>query len=332
MADIGIAFSGGPTPADMVECVRLAEELGYGSAWVAEGHGGDQFAILAACAVQTSRITLGTSISSVFVRTAPTIAMAAATLADLSGGRFILGLGSSHKVQVEAEHGVPYSKPLTRTRESVEIVRGLLRDGKVTYQGETIRTDGFDLWFTPRHRSVPIYLSAVFPKMTALCGEIADGLILTRSTLTTAATVREALAEGAHRAGRDPTKIAVTTLLPAAVADTRAEALDVLRPGLAFYMGFFPRYNRMIAESGFAAEAKAIAEAWARGDREGAMRAVTDEVIDATSVAGTPEQCRARLEAYRQSGIDLPILSPFARGPGAKQRFEAVIRACAPAM
>ncbi len=106
----------------MIGLVVLAESLGYELAWVAEGHGGDQFAILAACATQTSRILLGTSISSVFVRTAPTIAMAASTIADISGGRFILGLGSSHKVQVEPEHGVAYGKPLTRTRETVAIV------------------------------------------------------------------------------------------------------------------------------------------------------------------------------------------------------------------
>jgi len=104
---IGIAFSGGVTPSEIVDCVRLAESLGYESAWVAEGHGGDQFAVLAACAAQTSRILLGTSITSVFVRTAPTIAMAALTVDDLSRGRFILGVGSSHKVQVEDEHGVP---------------------------------------------------------------------------------------------------------------------------------------------------------------------------------------------------------------------------------
>src|SRR5438270_7981622 len=119
MSSIGIAISGGPNPSEIVELVTLAESLGYDSAWIAEGHGGDQFAVLAACAVQTSRIRLGTGISSVFVRTAPTIAMAAATLDQLSHGRFILGLGSSHKVQVEAEHGVRYEKPLTRTRETV---------------------------------------------------------------------------------------------------------------------------------------------------------------------------------------------------------------------
>ena len=330
MNRIGIAFSGGPSPSEIVECVKLAEELGYESAWVAEGHGGDQFAVLAACAVQTSRILLGTSITSVFVRTAPTIAMAAATVDELSGGRFILGVGSSHKVQVEGEHGVPYSKPLTRTRETIEIIRALLSDGRVQYEGETVRIKGFDLWFKPLRPAIPIYASAVFPKMTALCGEIADGVILTRSTLATAPLVREQLAEGARRAGRDPKDITVTTLLPTAVRATRREALDALRPGLAFYTGFFPRYNRLMAESGFPEEAARVAEAWSRGDRAGAERAVSDEMIDATSIASTPEQCRGRIEAYRRSGIDAPILSPFARGPGAKAKFEAAIRACAP--
>jgi probable F420-dependent oxidoreductase len=331
MSRIGIAFSGGLNPAEIVDLVELAESLGYESAWVAEGHGGDQFAILAACATRTSRIFLGTSISSVFVRTAPTIAMAASTVADMSGGRFILGLGSSHKVQVEPEHGVTYGKPLTRTRETVAIVRELIRDGRVRFEGETIRIENFDLWYAPRHRDVPVYLSAVFAKGIALCGEVADGIILTRSTLRTATPVRAQLAEAARHAGRDPAKIEVTSLLPASVGDTREAALAELRPGLAFYTGFFPRYNRMMAAYGFAAEAAAIADAWMRGDREAAERSVSDTLIDATSVAGTPEQCRARVEAYRQSGIDVPILSPFARGPGAKSRFEAAIRACAPA-
>ena len=331
MTRIGIAVSGGPNPADIDDLVVLAESLGYQSAWVAEGHGGDQFAILAACAMRTSRILLGTSISSVFVRTAPTIAMAASTIADLSGGRFILGLGSSHKAQVEPEHGVVYGKPLTRTRETVAIVRDLIRDGRVSFKGETIRIENFDLWYTPRHRNVPVYLSAVFQKGIALCGEVADGIILTRSTLRTAGQVRVHLAEGARTAGRDPAQIEVTSLLPASVGDTREAALAALRPGIAFYCGFFPRYNRMMAEHGFATEAAAIAEAWARGDRETAERAVSDEMIDATSVSGTSEQCRTRIEAYRRSGIDVPIISPFARGSDAKSRFEAAIHACAPA-
>src|SRR5262245_43071805 len=178
MTRIGVAFTGGLTPGDIVECGRLAEDLGYESAWVAEGHGGDQFAILAACAVATSRIRLGTSISSVFVRSAPTIAMAAATVDHLSGGRFVLGLGSSHRVQVEPEHGVPFDQPVARLRETVEVVRALLRDGSVSYRGTVLAIERFDLWFTPRRQEIPIYLAALFPPLLEASGEIAQGVLL----------------------------------------------------------------------------------------------------------------------------------------------------------
>src|SRR6266850_4885345 len=124
---IGVAFSGGLAPSDIVECVKLAETLGYESAWVAEGHGGDQFAVLGACAVATRRIRLGTSISSVFVRSAPTIGMAAATVDQLADGRFILGLGGSHRVQVEPEHGIPFVQPTARLRDTIAIVCSMMR-------------------------------------------------------------------------------------------------------------------------------------------------------------------------------------------------------------
>ena len=330
MSRIGIAFSGGLTASEIADCAERAEALGYESVWVAEGHGGDQFAILAACALRTRRVRLGTAISSVFVRTAPTIAMAAAAVDELSGGRFVLGLGSSHRVQVGPEHGVEYSKPLGRVRDTVAVVRGLLRDGEVGHAGETVRIERFDLWFEPFRREIPIYLSALFPKMTQLCGEIADGVILARSTLASAGRARAHVVAGAGRAGRDASAVEIASLLPASVAPDRNEALAAARPGLAFYAGFFPRYNRLLAESGFPAEAAAVAKAWAAGDKAGAERAVTDEMIAATSVAGTPAECRERLEAYRASGLDVPIISPFARGPGARDRFLAAIEACEP--
>ena len=330
MSRIGVAFSGGLTASEIADCAERAEALGYESVWVAEGHGGDQFAILAACALRTSRIRLGTAISSVFVRTAPTIAMAAATVDELSGGRFVLGLGSSHRVQVGPEHGVEYAKPFDRIRDTVAVVRTLLREGDVNHAGETVRIERFNLWFRPLRGEPPVYLSALFPKMLELTGEIADGVILTRSTLATAAEARARIAAGAARAGRDAAAIEVTSLLPASVSPDRGAALAAARPGLAFYAGFFPRYNRLLAESGFAEEAAAVAKAWAIGDTAAATWAVTDEMIAATGIAGTPDECRARLDAYRDAGLDLPIISPFARGPDAKQRFLAAIEACAP--
>ena len=327
---VGIAISGGPSPSEIVDLVVLAESLGYDSAWVAEGHGGDQFSVLSACALQTSRIRLGTAISSVFVRSAPTIAMAAATVDDLSNGRFILGLGSSHRVQVVPEHGIKYAKPITRLRETILIIRQLLASGATQFDGETVKIENFDLWFQPRRTVLPIYAAAVRPKMMAVCGEIADGIILTRSTLQTGTQVKTQLAAGADLKNRDPSEIEVTSLLPVSVAETRAEALNAMRPGLMFYIGFFPRYRQMISEYGFQEETTAVADAFAQGNREKAVRNVTDAMIDASSIAGTPVQCREKIKAYRASGIDLPIISPFARGPNARATFKAAIVACAP--
>lgn len=330
MSRIGVAFSRGLAPRDVVDCVRLAEELGYESAWVAEGHGGDQFAVLSACAMATARIRLGTSISSVFVRSAPTIAMAAATVDQLSGGRFVLGLGTSHREQVEPEHGVPFSRPTDRLRDTVEIVRALLRDGAVAHAGRVLTIERFDLWFEPRRREVPIYIAGLFPPMLEVCGEIADGALLTWPTLEAPGRAAAHVARGAERAGRRAETIDIASLVPCAVAGSRREALDGLRPGVALYAGFFPRYNRLMAEAGFAEEARAIKAAWDRGDRATAARAVPDAMVDALAVTGTPAECRERIERYRSAGLRLPIISPRVSGADARRQAMEAIRACAP--
>jgi probable F420-dependent oxidoreductase len=330
MPRIGFALSRGLPPRDIVDCVRLAEELGYESAWVAEGHGGDQFAILSACAMVTKRILLGTSISSVFVRSVPTIAMAAATVDHLSQQRFILGLGSSHRVQVEPEHGVAYGKPIQRLRESVEIIRTLLRDGVVSYKGEIVTIERFDLWFTPTRQEIPIYLAALFPKMLQVCGEIAQGVILTWSTLDAGRRAAENITIGARRAGRRLEEVDITSLLPCYVTNDRRQAFDAMRPAVAFYGGFFPRYNRLMAESGFPEAAQAIKAAWDRGGHEAAAKVVPDALIEAIAVAGTPAECRDRIEAYRRSGITLPIISPRPSGTDPKRAAFEALKACAP--
>jgi 5,10-methylenetetrahydromethanopterin reductase len=330
MSRIGVGFSGGLSPSEIVECVVLAEALGYESAWVAEGHGGDQFAILAACAASTRRITLGTSISSVFVRSAPTIGMAAATVDQLSGGRFVLGLGSSHRVQVEPEHGIPFVQPTQRLRETMDLVRALLRDGVVSYAGAVVDVKRFDLWFEPLRREIPIYISALFPPMLQIAGEIADGVLLTWPTLTAGRRAAENVAIGARRTGRSPDAIDIASSIPSHVSASEAEALDGLRRPLAYYMGFFPRYRRVLAEAGFADEAQKIAEAFQAGDRDEAARRVPDEMVAAVTVAGTAAQCRAKIEAYRASGITLPILRLRPSGPDGKRTAIETIRACAP--
>jgi alkanesulfonate monooxygenase SsuD/methylene tetrahydromethanopterin reductase-like flavin-dependent oxidoreductase (luciferase family) len=330
MERLGVAFSGGLPPADIVECVALAETLGYESAWVAEGHGGDQFAILGACAVATRQIRLGTSISSVFVRSAPTIGMAAATVDQLSKGRFVLGLGSSHRVQVEPEHGIPFVQPTARLRDTIAVVRALVRDGVVSHRGEVVTIGRFDLWFPPERPHLPIYVAALFPPLLELAGELAEGTLLTWPTFGAVARAVEHVAIGARRAGREASAVEVASLIPCVVADTAAAARAALRPAVGFYAGFFPRYNRLLAEAGFADAVRAIKEAFDRGGRDAAARVVPDELIDAVALAGTPEACRERLAAYRRAGLALPIVSPRGSGPEGRAAAMAAIRACAP--
>ncbi|MCH2676029.1 MAG: LLM class flavin-dependent oxidoreductase [Dehalococcoidia bacterium] len=331
MDRIGVGFSGGMSPQDIVECVKVAEELGYESAWVAEGHGGDQFSVLTACALATERIKLGTSITSVFVRTAPTIAMAAASVDYFSNGRFILGVGSSHKVQVEPEHGLEFTKPVQRLRECVDIVRAILKDSDVNYHGEVYDIDRFDLWFQPLRKEIPVYVAAVFPKMLEVCGEISHGAILTWCTLEHASKAVAAVGLGARNAGRSPEDVDVASLLPCAVSDNRDAARDLMRMPIASYAGRFPRYRKLMIDAGFPEEIEDVRVAWQAGHTQDALDLVPDGLIDKIGLVGTAEEIQRKLADYRKAGITLPIVSPRFMGEGAKEQALEIIHACAPA-
>lgn len=331
MERIGVGFSGGMSPQDIVECVKVAEDLGYESAWVAEGHGGDQFSVLTACAAATERIKLGTSITSVFVRTPPTIAMAAASVDYFSNGRFILGVGSSHKVQVEPEHGLEFTRPVQRLRECVDIIRAILKDSDVNYHGDIYDIDRFDLWFQPLRKEIPVFVAAVFPKMLEVCGEMAEGAILTWCTLDHAAEAAVAVGLGARNAGRDPADVEVASLLPCAVSNDREAARDLMRMPIASYAGRFPRYRKLMIDAGFPEEIEDVRVAWQAGNIQESLDLVPSGLIDKIGLVGTADEVRGKLTEYRQAGITLPIVSPRFMGEGAKEQALEIIRACAPA-
>jgi alkanesulfonate monooxygenase SsuD/methylene tetrahydromethanopterin reductase-like flavin-dependent oxidoreductase (luciferase family) len=233
-------------------------------------------------------------------------------------------------VQVEPEHGIPFVRPTARLRDTIAIVRALVRDGVVAHRGETITIERFDLWFQPLRPQIPIYVAALFPTMLEIAGELADGVLLTWPTPRTIARAVQHVAIGARRAGRAATDVDVASLIPCAVAKTAAAARDALRPAVGLYAGFFPRYNRLLAEAGFADAVRAIKEAFDRGGRDAAATKVPDDLIDAVALAGTPETCRERIQEYRRAGLALPIISPRASGPEALDIAMAAIRSCAP--
>ena len=308
MENIGISFSGGLEPKDVTECAKLADQLGYDSIWITEGNGGDQFSLLTACALGTKTIRLGTSISSIYVRSAPTIAMAAACVDAYSEGRLILGLGSSHKIQVEGQHGLTYSKPYSTILESVHIIRTLLRDGFITHKGEIYNINEFKLSFKPYRPQIPIYLAAVFPKMLKASGELAEGTILTQTMPEKASEAREIIIKSAESSGRSGKELEIASLISCYVTTDKAMARKLARESLAHTCGFYPRYNRFIANSGFAQEAMTIKLLWDERKFSDAALSVSNEMVDAFNIIGDPDECLNIIEKHRNAGVTLPIL------------------------
>lgn len=331
MPKIGVSFGGGMPLSEIVDCARVADQLGYDSVWMTEGNGGDPFSILTACALATENVRLGTDITSVYVRSAPIIAMSAASVDHFSNGRFILGLGSSHRVQVIGQHGLTYTKPLSRVREYVEIIRRLFRDGSVSYEGRLFQIENFSFSFDPIRSEIPVFLAAVYPKMLRLCGETAQGVILTQNTPEKAKEAAQHVAAAAAEAGRDPGQIEIASLITCDATPDAALARQEVRHSLAYACGFYPRYSRFIGESGFQEEAAAIRAAWLAGDRDKAVRLVPDRMIDALTIIGTPEQIASRLDEHRAAGVTLPILTFRPGMENAKARILETISACAPA-
>src|SRR5882757_8893072 len=208
---LNVAYWGlGLSADEQLELVREAEELGYDSVWAAEAYGSDAATVLAWLAGQTEKINLGSAIFQIPGRSPAMTAMTAATLDQISGGRFRLGLGPSGPQVSEGWHGVRFGRQLQRTREYVEVVRQALARERVEYEGETLTLplpDGpgkaLKLTIAPVQERMPIYLAAIGPKNTALAGEVADGWIPTLLDPSHLSSLREQLEEGAARAGRE---------------------------------------------------------------------------------------------------------------------------------
>ena len=328
---LGVLLSSAHPARDARELAQVAEARGYESAWVTEGLARDAFTHVAAMATATTRLRLGTAIIPIFTRTPTLAAMTVASLDELSGGRICVGLGIGHRGPLEANHGVTFDRPFGRMREYVQILRGLLAGEEVRVEGQTHRVRGFRLGLTPVRPRVPIYIAGLGLKMARLIGEVADGALL---YLVTAEYAREAVAqirEGARRAGRDPKAVEVACMLVThATRDVAAAGLP-LRRWLARYGGAMPFYNTLFRGMGFAYEAKLIADAWARGDTDGAARAVSDPMVNEITIVGTVEACRARIAQYRAAGVDLPILWPLPVEPDPIKTMRATIEALAPA-
>jgi probable F420-dependent oxidoreductase len=311
-----------------VELGRRAErEWGYPAIWLAETNGPDSFSLAGALAMATERVTIGTAIVPVYTRTPAVLAMTAGSLAQLSGDRFVLGLGSSSHAIVEGWHGIPFRRPLAHVRESVAVIRQALAGGRTDFAGDAFRSRGLRLGSLPG-KPVPIYLAALRDRMCALAGEIGEGLIVNLFPSSALPRMLAAYREGARRAGRDASRDEVVCRLQVAVTDDVAGARALFRMVFSSYFAT-PVYNAYLAWCGFEDEARALADSFARGDRAGSAAALTDEVVDRIAILGSAEECRAKIAAFVAAGVTTPVISPLATSARA---VEAVFEAFAPSL
>ncbi len=325
--------------AQTVEFVREAEKLGLDVCWVAEAWGAEAPSVLGYLAARTSRLLLGSGIIQLGTRTPMAIARAAITLSNISGGRFLLGLGASGPQVIEGLHGVPFGRPLTRMRETVEIVRLAAAGGKVSFSGREYVIPLPGSGARPMRLSmrasypIPVYLAALGPAMLRLTGEIADGWLGTSFVPEGSAAYFSHLDAGLAAAGRSRASLDVCQGAEVAFCES-LESLGGLVSGrkreLAFSLGGMGSastnfYNDAYSRQGWADVAAEVRERWQAGDRDGAAALVTDEMVLATTLIGTPDMVRDRLRVWQDAGVNTVRLYPA--GETLAERLDTLGRA-----
>jgi F420-dependent oxidoreductase-like protein len=322
---IGYWGLGGLTGADQVAIVREAERLGYDSVWAAEAYGSDAATILGWIAGQTERIRIGSAIFQMPARSPAMTAMTAATLDQISGGRMMLGLGSSGPQVAEGWHGQRFARQIQRTREYVAVVRKALARERLEFRGETLELplpDGpgkaLKLTIAPVQDRIPIYLAAIGPNNIRLAGEVADGWIPMLLSPEHLGEVRPLLDEGAERAGRSLDGFDIAPSVCVAVDDDEAAAREVMRPLIALYVGGMGSrernfYNAAVGRYGFEQAAARVQDLFLDGRQQDAAAAVPDELVDLVTLCGPADRVRARLEVYRDAGVGTLGVTPMAR-------------------
>ena len=308
---------------------RLAAELGYRSFWTAETTGAEAFATLAAAGAEAPSLDLGTGVLALQLRTPMLATMGAATLQALHPDRdVLLGVGISSPVVTERWHGAPYgSSPLGQVREYLTLVRQLLDGDAVTFEGDHYTCRRARLGVRLGDRRPRLVLGALNERMLALAGELADGVLLNYLPAAAVPWCVEQVRAGEAAAGRPEGSCTIYAYVHAGVCD-RAEGLELARRDLFSY-AVVDAYANAFARAGFADEVAEVRARHAERDREGALAAVSEDMVDAIDVMGDADHVRATVQAYVDAGVEVPVLMPLPWGPDRLAVVEATLRAAA---
>jgi F420-dependent oxidoreductase-like protein len=327
-----LPYEGGLSFSEILELTLRAEAVGFDSVWAPEAWGTDSISILGALAARTDRIRLGTAIINVFSRTPALIGQTAATLDLISGGRFILGLGTSGHQVIAGWHGIPFNNPLQRMRQTVDVVRRVLRREPLQFDEHT---KGLKLLAKPLRSTIPIFLATLTPGGLRLTAEVAEGWMPTLFSPEHIGLFRPELEAGARLSGRSLDSLEVAPSMPVCLDDDRERARDAIRPWVALYVGGMGSraknfYNQTAQRYGFIEDAAAIQELYLGGKKLEAIQRVPDALVDTVSVAGPPGLIRDRLAECASLGVTLLLAMVHGSEPAQRLRTLEVLAAEAP--
>ena len=300
---IDIEFnSGAQLPMDAIpDLARAAEAHGFDCAWGGEANNKDPTVMLSAIAAVTTRLKVGSAIYHILGRTPATLALQAMGLDELSGGRFLLGIGSSNPT-IAKWHGQSFDRPLSRIQEYIEITRAAMRGEKLNFEGKFFTAQNFKMAFKPSGRSIPIYVAAFGPKMTRLAGRISDGVLINMANPTEISRIVAEVKAGALEAGKDPAKMEIICKVRCSIAPNYSVAREALSHALTYY-ALADYYRDLLGRMGFAEEVEAMRLAWKAGGFHAARALITDRMfsslplVAATSAAQVVEQVQPYVEA-----------------------------------
>jgi probable F420-dependent oxidoreductase len=309
------------------DVVREAEELGYTDLWSYETAGIDGFSPLVYAAAFTQRVRLGTAIVSAYTRGPAIMAMSATAVAQVAPGRFVLGIGASTEAIVQGWNGIPFERPVATVRESIRRTRQALNGERMSLAPEARGAFKLD---APPPQPVPIYAGALRAGMLRMAGAVADGVVI---NFLPPAAVPQVLAEvraGAVAAGRDPDALDVVSRNTLCIDGMTDATRAIARFILAVYVSS-PPYEAFLRWIGLSELIDPFLAKWRAGDRQGALAEMPDELITSLLVVGDVEQCRARLQQYRDNGVRVPCIMPFSGAPDSRASVMRAIRELSPA-
>ncbi len=321
---VAVTLPAGPNIQHTIDRLKWAEDNGFPDAWFSDAGAPDTLTQIAAIAHHTQNIRIGVAVTPVYTRSPSVIAASANVIGQLLPGRFIVGLGSSSQTIMGQWNGIPLEKPLTRVKETAQLVRTMLSGEKTDFQGETLFSRGYRQ--APLENPPPIYLGALRPKMIEMAAEYGDGVIFNLWPKSALPKMMEHVAIGAERAGKKAEDVEIVNRAMVLATDDKEAGRNLFRAAFAPYYAT-PVYNKFLAWAGYGDAAETITEGWAAKDRAKTSGALTDEMIDEIAIIGTEDEIRDRIREDAAGGVHTSIIAPLGINPEDAQRTFAAFRA-----